>query len=193
MDTQRFTGHDSGLRSQTLAMDKESSPLGIFMLYFTEMIPLLGKRILLVRCWTGNFHSAQAAEEMSINLLDIREAGRKKASDQRQGVKSDWKYSPLYSCFSTRTGISFVLVSHVHSTCQRKLHSNKTSDITVQCYGGGGCKSGHKILVPPLQDPASNKQTCHVSVKSQVCHWVSTVLNGNDAHFPYILWDSEAH
>jgi hypothetical protein len=56
----RFTGHERGLRKiKTSTMDKESSPRSMFMLYFTPVIPLLGKRPVLVRSQTGNFYNMQ--------------------------------------------------------------------------------------------------------------------------------------
>jgi hypothetical protein len=47
-DAHRFTGHERGLRkSEALTIDKVSSSLSVFMLYFTSVIPLLGRG----QCW----------------------------------------------------------------------------------------------------------------------------------------------
>jgi hypothetical protein len=71
----RFTGHERGLRnSKSLTIDKELSPLSVFMLYFTAVITQLWKRPVLVRSQTGDFHNMQEAAEISTDLLCMREA-----------------------------------------------------------------------------------------------------------------------
>jgi hypothetical protein len=44
------------------------------MLYFTAVIPLLGKRPVSVKSQTGDFHKVQETEGMPIDLLDMRKA-----------------------------------------------------------------------------------------------------------------------
>jgi hypothetical protein len=74
-DSHRCTGHAIGLRkSEALTINKESSPLSVVMLCFTAVIPLLGKRPVLVRSQTGDFHKVQEAAGMPTDLLDMRSA-----------------------------------------------------------------------------------------------------------------------
>jgi hypothetical protein len=64
----------TGLRkSEALTINKEPNSLSVFILYFTAVIPLLGKRPVWVRSQTGDFHNMQNAF-MSIDLLDMRDA-----------------------------------------------------------------------------------------------------------------------
>jgi hypothetical protein len=44
------------------------------MLFFTAVIALLGKRPVLVRSQTGDFHNVQEAAGMPTDLLDMTEA-----------------------------------------------------------------------------------------------------------------------
>jgi hypothetical protein len=55
-----------------LTIDKLSIPLGIFMLFFTAVIPLLGKRPVLERSHTGDFHKVQEAAGIPTDLLGMR-------------------------------------------------------------------------------------------------------------------------
>jgi hypothetical protein len=50
VDSHRFTGDETGLKkSEVLTIDMESSTPSIFLCFFTAVIPLLGKRSVLVR------------------------------------------------------------------------------------------------------------------------------------------------
>jgi hypothetical protein len=72
-DVHRFTGHEGGLRkSEVPTTDKQSSPLSIYMLYLTAVIPLVGKQPVLVRSRTGDFSNVQDSAQMSTDLLRMR-------------------------------------------------------------------------------------------------------------------------
>jgi hypothetical protein len=72
-DTHRYNAHERCLRkSETLTTDKESSLLSIVMLYFTAVIPLLGKSMLM-RSQAGDFNNIQEAVGMPTDLMDLTE------------------------------------------------------------------------------------------------------------------------
>jgi hypothetical protein len=61
-------------KSEALAINKEPSPLSVFMLCFTVVVPFLKKRPVFVRSQTGGFNNMQEAAEISTDLLGMREA-----------------------------------------------------------------------------------------------------------------------
>jgi hypothetical protein len=90
------------------------------MLCFIAVIPVLGKRPLLVRSWTGDFRIVQDELEMLTNLLYIivHERGLRKVRLQPSIMGQVWliiqPFVFLPCCMRMKT--FFAPVSHAHST-----------------------------------------------------------------------------